>query len=60
MTATCLLHRAFGREEICPGEACGLWDDGCTIAALKPDLSEHRELAAYLLELREQLEQLGA
>lgn len=58
MTAACVLHQALGRQRDCPGEACALWEDGCTIAALKLDLRGREDLAAYLLEVRHRLERL--
>jgi len=58
----CNLHLALDRAEACPEGACPFWEEGgvalasgCELERLSLDLSRH-ELAAYLLELRGQLE----
>jgi hypothetical protein len=56
----CILHEALGRAEECPGEECALWRDDCAVRGLRIDLLEQKELAAYLLELRERMEELRA
>jgi len=54
---TCTLRLAADdRVEQCTGERCAFWDDGCLIERLGPDV-RRGDLAAYLLELRERLEQ---
>jgi hypothetical protein len=61
---TCILRVAAEQpEEPCPGEACGFWepggavvDGGCSIERLGLDVRRN-DIAAYLLELRERLEQ---
>jgi hypothetical protein len=61
---TCVLHfAAMGRTEPCPGERCALWEPGgavvkgrCLIERLGIDV-RRPDLAAYLLDLRERLEQ---
>lgn len=57
MTA-CVLHATLGRSEECPGADCALWETGCTVESLKLDLRGREDLAAYLLDVRAQLEQL--
>lgn len=59
----CGLHEAFGRSEACPGDRCPLWEPGgavvpgrCAVGDL--DLGGRADLASWLLELREQLEQV--
>lgn len=58
----CRLHGALGRSEPCPGERCPLWEPGgavlqgrCAVADV--DLRARADLASWLLELRDQLEQ---
>lgn len=58
MSGACILHAALGREEECPGEACALWEGGCTIEDLKVDLRGREDLARHLLELRKRLERI--
>ena len=61
---TCTLRLAVTqREERCPGESCSFWepggavvDGGCAIERLGFDVRRD-DIAAYLLELLEQLEQ---
>lgn len=61
---TCVLRfAAEGRTEPCPGERCALWEAGgavvkgrCLIERLGVDV-RRPDLAAYLLDLRERLEQ---
>lgn len=61
---TCTLRlAAHGTAEPCTGERCGFWeaggavvDGGCIIERLGIDVSRF-DLAAYLLELREQLDE---
>jgi hypothetical protein len=56
-TRTCTLRLAAeGVVEQCPGGRCAFWDDGCLVDRLGPDV-RRSDLAAYLLELRERLEQ---
>jgi hypothetical protein len=60
---SCVLRKAAqGRVEICPGQSCAFWEPGgavvpgdCLIERLGIDLRP-RDLAAYLLETREQIE----
>jgi len=54
---------AQGRDEACPGSGCAFWEPGgavvagdCLIERLGVDLSD-LDLATYLLETRERLEQ---
>ena len=52
---TCKLSLAArGTSETCPGNTCAFWDGGCIIDRMTIDLRSPN-LAAYLLELREQL-----
>jgi len=61
---TCTLRLvAQGQEELCPRERCALWEPGgavvegnCLVERLGVDV-RRPELAAYLLETRERLEQ---
>lgn len=61
---TCTLRLASnGTVEPCTGERCGFWEaggavvkGGCVIERLGIDVSRP-DLAAYLLELREQLDE---
>jgi hypothetical protein len=57
MDGRCTLETAVGRFGICPGSACPLWaqGEGCALASARHELSERPELAAYLLELRQEL-----
>lgn len=60
----CRLHvAADGSDEPCTQDACAFWEHGgavvrgdCLIERLGIDLS-HGDLAAYLLEVRERVEQ---
>lgn len=53
----CELEAALGRAVRCPGDACAFWDEeGCVIAAARPEVDVNPELAAALLALREKLE----
>ena len=59
----CRLHLAVGRVEACPGGTCPFWDEGgaaleagCGLERLGIDV-DRPELAAYLFELRAELEQ---
>jgi hypothetical protein len=54
---------AQGRSEVCPGESCAFWEPGgavvegnCLIERIGVDLRTP-DLASYLLEVRERLEQ---
>jgi hypothetical protein len=54
---------AHGRSERCPRELCGFWEQGgavvagaCVIERLGVD-ARRPDLAAYLLEVRERLDQ---
>jgi hypothetical protein len=58
-----LRFAARGEVEICPEERCALWEPGgavlngnCLVERLGIDVRD-AELAAYLLEVRERLEQ---
>jgi hypothetical protein len=61
---TCTLRLAGqGQVELCPQERCAFWEPGgavvegnCLIERLGPDVRD-RDLALYLLEARERLEQ---
>ena len=60
---TCTLHLAQGVVESCIGERCPFWEPGgavapggCLIERLGVDV-RRSDLAAYLLETRERLEQ---
>jgi hypothetical protein len=59
MSSPCVLHATLGQLVACPEDGCALWEDGCAVKALKPDL-HGQGLARYLLDLRERLEQLRA
>jgi hypothetical protein len=59
----CTLHLAQGVVESCTGERCAFWEPGgavapggCLIERLAVDV-RRSDLAAYLLETRERLEQ---
>lgn len=59
----CRIHLTAGRVEPCPGAACPFWeladldaDEGCALERLELDLARP-DLASYLLELREALEE---
>jgi hypothetical protein len=59
----CMLHLAQGVVESCAGERCAFWEPGgavvpggCFIERLGVDV-RRSDLAAYLLETRERLEQ---
>jgi hypothetical protein len=54
----CVLHATLGRGVECPGADCALWDASCTVESLELDLRGREDLAAYLLDVRAQLEQL--
>ena len=50
----CHLHRALGRVEGCPGEACPLFDEEkCVIAGLRAELPSNPPLAQLLLGIRD-------
>jgi len=60
---SCTLHLAQGVVEPCTGERCAFWEPGgavapggCLIERLAVDV-RRSDLAAYLLETRERLEQ---
>jgi hypothetical protein len=60
----CTLHFAQGGIEPCTGERCAFWEPGgavaaggCLIERLGVDV-RRSDLAAYLLETRERLEQI--
>jgi hypothetical protein len=60
---SCTLHQAQGVIEPCTGERCAFWEPGgavapggCLIERLGVDV-RRSDLAAYLLETRERLEQ---
>jgi hypothetical protein len=60
---SCTLHLAQGVVEPCTGERCAFWEPGgavapggCLIERLGVDV-RRTDLAAYLLETRERLEQ---
>jgi hypothetical protein len=63
-TPTCSIrHTAQGVREPCPRQRCAFWEPGgavleahCAIERLGIDVGR-ADLAAYLLEVREQLEQ---
>jgi hypothetical protein len=57
MEARCALETAVVRVGVCPGAACPLWapGEGCVFASVESELRERPELAAYLLELRDEL-----
>jgi hypothetical protein len=61
--SNCTLHLAQGVVEPCTGERCAFWEPGgavvpggCLIERLGVDV-RRSDLAAYLLETRERLEQ---
>jgi len=61
--SNCTLHLAQGTTEPCTGERCAFWEPGgavavggCVIARLGVEL-RRSDVAAYLLETRERLEQ---
>ena len=60
MSSPCVLHATLGHLVPCSEHGCALWDDGCAVKALKPDLHGREDLARHLLDLRERLEQLRA
>jgi hypothetical protein len=61
---TCTLRLAArGQTEVCPGERCAFWEPGgavvegnCLVERLGVDMGAP-DLASYLLETRERLEQ---
>jgi hypothetical protein len=57
MERLCHLELAVGRTSPCPEERCGLWNDGCAVSAVRPDLSTNPRLAEFLLALRRTVEQ---
>src|SRR5438477_499564 len=61
MDGRCTLETAVGRVGICPGAACPLWaqGEGCALASVEHELRERPVLAAYLLELRQELTDAG-
>jgi hypothetical protein len=40
----------------CPGESCGFWEKGCTLARVEAELDGRPEVATLLLELRREIE----
>ena len=59
----CLLNKTVGKFEVCPRERCAFWEPGgavvepgCLINRLGVDV-RRVDLARYLLEVRERLEQ---
>ena len=54
---TCRLHAALGVYEECPGGWCAFWDHGrCVIEELGLNVGDEAALAAYLLDVRRDLE----
>lgn len=60
----CRIEQSLGRTEICPGANCPLWEQagsanggGCLFERL--DLAGRQDLAAWLHDLREQLDKHG-
>ncbi len=47
---------AEGHAQRCPGEECAFWERGCTLARIESDLDARPEVAAFLLDLRRELE----
>jgi len=47
---------AEGSAERCPGADCPFWEEGCVLDKVADELSERREVAAFLLGLRHRLE----
>jgi hypothetical protein len=56
MQQLCHLEAAVGRDAVCPEDRCGLWDDGCAVAGIRPDFATNRQLAQFLLTLRRRIE----
>ena len=52
----CLLQRALGGYERCPGTDCPLFEDGaCGLHDLRTDTDTNPELARFLLDVRARL-----
>jgi hypothetical protein len=47
---------ADGHAERCTGEECAFWERGCALARIESELDARPEVAAFLLELRRELE----
>jgi hypothetical protein len=56
----CSLRAAVGERELCPGEACVLWEDGCAVEILHIPVDRDRDLARHLLDLRVAVESARA
>jgi hypothetical protein len=54
--ATCHLLEAVDIVEPCPGDQCPFWDETCLLTDLRPQLAPNPPLVAFLLGLREKLE----
>jgi hypothetical protein len=47
---------AEGSAERCPGDECPFWETGCVLDKVEHELTERREVAAFLLGLRRTLQ----
>jgi hypothetical protein len=47
-----------GRPEPCSGERCAYWEQGCVFDGVGPDLVAYPEVAALVLRVRRELEQI--
>jgi hypothetical protein len=47
---------ATGHAERCPGSACAFWVSGCVLERVETELDDRPEVAALLLELRQQID----
>ncbi len=57
----CTLYEIVGLRQACPGSGCALWDNGgCVVDQLATPVEGRPDIAAWLLDLRHNLESHAA